>query len=58
MVTVERRDLQVLGFHWHSNTNCDDDSAAKERSGPDVIDTALNVVRTAVYSLCSVSQVE
>ncbi|KAJ5677867.1 uncharacterized protein N7477_003500 [Penicillium maclennaniae] len=35
-------DLQMLGFHWHFNTNCEADSAAKERSGPEVIDIALD----------------
>lgn len=37
----------MLGFHWHSNTKCEVDSAAKERSGPEVIDIALKV-----WTLC------
>lgn len=51
MAPVEMRDLQVLGFHWHSNTKCEVDSAAKERSGPEVIDIALNVWLRAFLSV-------
>jgi hypothetical protein len=45
-------DLQMLGFHWHFNTNCEADSAAKERSGPEVIDTAWNMKIFPGTSVC------